>query len=115
MKQTRRWRIGCAAWGVVLAIAQPAGAGSPWWRAPNPYGKIAYAPYTPNYVVVSPVPMPAAKGHGAHAAPSCSWQAQRVPAPAYPWGWFGGHTSPQPWTHTRFYGDQRDHAVLRED
>jgi hypothetical protein len=42
------------------------------------------------------------------------WAEQRPATPAYPWGWFGAHNSPQGWSHTSYYGEYREHGLLRE-
>jgi hypothetical protein len=33
----------------------------------------------------------------------------------YPWGWFGACSAPQGWTHSGYYGEYRDHAILRAE
>jgi hypothetical protein len=85
----------------------------PWSRAPAPTeGPVAFAPYTSRYVVVSPTPP------GGQAPPSngCApWTANRVAAPNYPWGWFGGGAPNQNWTHKSYYGEYRDNALMREE
>jgi hypothetical protein len=93
--------------GGLLSAAAPVVAGFPWFQ-PRPSGHAAYAPQTQQYVVVTPTPTTLSPCNEPR------WEETPLPAPAYPWGWFGARGSPQPWTHTRFYQGQRDHALIRE-
>jgi len=95
--------------GGLLTSASPAEAAFPWRRPPAPQN--AYAPQVRNYAVVSPTPV--ASKYGVYGS-SMLWAEQRPTTPAYPWGWFGTHNSPQGFSHTGYYGGHRDLGLIRE-
>jgi hypothetical protein len=92
-----------------LLAGSHADAGFPWFRSQQP--QTAYAPQVRNYAVVTPMQVPSQRGVYGN---SMLWAEQRPATPAYPWGWFGAHNSPQGWSHTSYYGEYREHGLLRE-
>lgn len=111
--------LSCIAPGlvVVLGLCNPSLAGFPWLfgsqhassAAPRNDCNGDCVPATQGYVVVAPTP---ATGG---CPGDCRWKANRSPVPMYPWGWFGACSAPQGWTHTGYYGEYRDHAILRAE
>jgi len=96
--------------GLLLGV-RAAEARFPWSRAPSTEGPAVYSPVTSRYIVVSPT---SPGGQHAPANGCAPWTANRVAVPNYPWGWFGGNTPSQGWTHKSYYGEYRDNAVLRD-
>jgi hypothetical protein len=95
-----------------LAICTPCVAGFPWSRSNTANTKrTVYAPQVRHYAVVSPVEV--AGTHGVYGG-NVLWDETRPQTPVYPWGWFGSRTSPQPWAHSGFYNNYRDHGIIRE-
>jgi hypothetical protein len=92
-----------------LLAAAPAEAGFPWHRSQQP--QAVYAPQVRKYAVIAPTPV--SSKHCVYGS-SMLWAEQRPATPAYPWGWFGTHNSPQGWSHTGYYGEYRDLGLIRE-
>jgi hypothetical protein len=91
---------------VGCACLFPAGEVSARWHrllpSPQKSPTAGYTPKTPHFATVSPTPMANPAAHGE------LWQFQNQPAPVYPYGWFGARSTPQFWSHARYYGDARD-------
>lgn len=115
-------QLRCAAAGaIVLLGVTRCHASSPPVAVPVHRDAVEYVPRVQRYVVVVPPAAPASAGAAWMSAaagpgnPQCAgWQAVRTSAPAYPWGWFGGRTSPQRSIYVRYYGEAVDYKLLRE-
>lgn len=112
--------LACA---IALYAADFAAAGLPHWhrRRQVPYPTDTYAPEMRHYTVIDPTAAgkPHVKKHSflkdAQPPGQVLWRQNVEAVPTYPWGWFGARSHVQNIQHTRYYGDARDWAYLRND